>query len=97
MEEFFVYILYSEKYDKFYIGQTNNLQERLWKHNNLETDSFTSKFRPWEIVASFQFETREKALKAEKFVKRQKSRKFIQKLIDNQQNTELISQIFSYC
>ena len=31
--EYFVYILYSEKTDRYYVGQTQNLDERLVRHN----------------------------------------------------------------
>ncbi|MFN3941656.1 MAG: GIY-YIG nuclease family protein [Flavobacterium sp.] len=30
---YFVYILHSPNYDKYYIGQTNNLEDRLKRHN----------------------------------------------------------------
>ncbi|EFQ79233.1 GIY-YIG nuclease family protein [Algoriphagus machipongonensis] len=33
MDSFFVYIIYSPLTDRFYIGQTQNLQERLEQHN----------------------------------------------------------------
>jgi predicted GIY-YIG superfamily endonuclease len=39
MESFFVYILYSEKLNKYYIGQTPDLEERLRKHR-FSTDYF---------------------------------------------------------
>ncbi|GGG51441.1 GIY-YIG nuclease family protein [Epilithonimonas arachidiradicis] len=35
MEEFVVYILYSEKFDKTYTGFTSNLVERFKSHNEL--------------------------------------------------------------
>ncbi|WP_373398424.1 GIY-YIG nuclease family protein [Algoriphagus halophilus] len=31
---FFVYILYSDSKDRYYIGQTENLEERLFQHNS---------------------------------------------------------------
>ncbi|MBK6820653.1 MAG: GIY-YIG nuclease family protein [Bacteroidetes bacterium] len=31
---FYVYILYADKFDKFYIGQTNNIQVRVQRHNS---------------------------------------------------------------
>ncbi|MDN3668523.1 GIY-YIG nuclease family protein [Echinicola jeungdonensis] len=34
MDNFFVYILYSSKIDKFYVGKTQNLENRLNYHNN---------------------------------------------------------------
>ena len=35
----YVYILYSEKYDKYYIGQTDNIDARLHQHNTGKVSS----------------------------------------------------------
>ena len=48
MEEFVVYILYSEKHKKNYTGFTSNLIERFKSHNSLDTKGYTLKFRPWD-------------------------------------------------
>ena len=50
MEEFVVYILYSEKFNKNYTGFTSNLIERLKSNNYLETKGYTLKFRPWIVI-----------------------------------------------
>jgi putative endonuclease len=45
--KYFVYVIYSEKYDKIYIGVTGNLEKRLFAHNNLPkgwTKNFHSLF-----------------------------------------------------
>ncbi len=94
---FFLYILFFESFDKFYVGQTNTIEKRIWQHNNLEVDSFTSKYRPWKLVAQFNFPSREKAMKVERFIKKQKSRAFILKLIENSNNEEFIYDIFKDC
>ena len=47
MEEFVVYILFSEDYGKTYIGFTSNLIERFKSHNYLSKKGYTIKFRPW--------------------------------------------------
>ncbi|MGL2988410.1 GIY-YIG nuclease family protein [Flavobacterium sp. RSSA_27] len=44
MEEFVVYILYSKKFNKNYIGFTSNLIERFKSHNVLGTKGYTIKF-----------------------------------------------------
>ena len=80
---FYVYILYSISSDKFYIGQSEDPWERLAHHNNDEKDTFTAKYRPWELKAIFKVgDTRTEALKVESFIKKQKSRKLIELLID---------------
>jgi len=94
MEAFFVYIIYSKQYDKYYTGQTNNLETRLFEHNNLDNNAFTSKYRPWEMVAFITFSSRINALKAERFIKKQKSRVFLQKIIQNHKDHSFIADIF---
>jgi putative endonuclease len=58
---FFTYILYSEKFDRFYIGQTNDLIKRILRHNNGYVHS-TKAFKPWKIVYFKEFETRADSL-----------------------------------
>ena len=48
MEEFAVYILFSSKFSKTYVGFTSNLIERFKSHNELSSKGYTIKFRPWE-------------------------------------------------
>ncbi|MCB0611642.1 MAG: GIY-YIG nuclease family protein, partial [Lewinella sp.] len=45
----FVYILYSEGSQIYYVGQTPDLSTRLLFHNELSEKSFTSRHRPWEL------------------------------------------------
>ncbi len=58
---YFVYILYSEKLDTFYKGHTNNIKDRLYRHNNGQ-ENFTSKGVPWILIWNT-----EKATKAEAY------------------------------
>ena len=46
MDEFVVYILYSEKLEKNYTDFTSNLIERLKSYNLLGTKWYILKFRP---------------------------------------------------
>ena len=80
---FTTYVLYSEKYDKIYIGYTSNLQQRLLSHNELATKGWTIKFRPWKIIYKEKFETKSEAMKREKQLKSYQGRTFIRNLIDN--------------
>lgn len=80
---YFVYILYSEKLGKYYIGSTENIsirvKEHLWKHKG-----FTSKAKDWEVKFSESFQTKSDALNRERQIKKWKSRKMIEKLIASQ-------------
>jgi putative endonuclease len=83
MDEFVVYILYSEKFNKNYTGFTSNLISRFNSHNNLETKGFTLKFRPWKVIHVEFFDSKSEAMKREKYLKTGVGREFIQKLISN--------------
>jgi putative endonuclease len=80
---YYFYIIYSKASDKYYSGSSSNPWVRLLKHNTSTFNTFTSKYRPWELVAVFEAgNTRSEAEKVEKFIKRQKSRFLLEKLID---------------
>lgn len=81
MEEFVVYILYSEKFNKTYTGFTSNLIERFKSHNSLATKGYTLKFRPWNVIHVEFFSSKSEAMKREKHLKTGVGREFIQKLI----------------
>jgi putative endonuclease len=78
---YWVYILYSEKIDKYYIGATSNLKNRFDFHNSDYNKIWTKRGKPWKLVFSHKFETHKDAFGAERFIKKQKSRVFITKLI----------------
>jgi putative endonuclease len=84
MEEFVIYILYSEKFDKNYTGYTSNLIERFKSHNILETKGYTLKFRPWKVIHVEFFNSKSEAMKREKYLKTGIGREFIKNLIKNQ-------------
>ncbi|MBV8389836.1 MAG: GIY-YIG nuclease family protein, partial [Mucilaginibacter sp.] len=54
---FTVYVLYSQKFNKIYIGYTSDLAHRFLSHNQLATKGYTIKFRPWVIAHTEEFET----------------------------------------
>jgi len=75
------YILYSESKDKYYVGYTANIESRLEKHNSGGTAS-TRSGRPWKIVYKECFDNKTDAIKRENAIKKKKSRKFIEYLIN---------------
>ncbi|WP_246074151.1 GIY-YIG nuclease family protein [Flavobacterium daemonense] len=79
---FIVYILFSESKNKFYIGFTSNLEERLVRHNQ-KSKGFTGNTDDWKIVYTEKYETKELAYKRELQIKSWKSRIKIQKLIQS--------------
>ena len=77
----YLYILYSAKANKFYVGSTGKeVSERIKKHNS-NHKSFTGKWNDWELVHTESYEAKEEAMKREKQIKTWKSRKMIKALI----------------
>ena len=74
---FTVYVLYSESFDKIYIGFTSNLEQRFLSHNELGKKGWTIKFRPWKIIHTEEFESKTEALKREKQLKSSRGRAWI--------------------
>ncbi|HBI16808.1 MAG TPA: excinuclease ABC subunit C [Candidatus Moranbacteria bacterium] len=73
---FFVYILESSKDKKFYIGQTNNLENRINRHNSGQVSS-TKNRRPLKIIYSEKFSTRKESMNREKYLKSLKNSRYI--------------------
>jgi putative endonuclease len=65
---YFVYILYSETFNRFYIGQTNDIESRLSRHNS-GTERATQPYRPWIIKWFVEKSTRAEAMQLEKKLK----------------------------
>ncbi len=83
---FTVYILYSKHFDRYYIGQTNDIEKRLVRHNKGYVKS-TKAYKPWELVYSEEYPTRKEAVNRETELKSKKSKIFIQELIDASRNS----------
>lgn len=60
----YVYLLYSEKLNRYYVGSTGNLDQRLRSHNNKGSQS-TQHGVPWELVYYEAYEYRRDALRRE--------------------------------
>jgi putative endonuclease len=83
---FHTYIIYSASTDRYYTGHTSvGVGKRLQRHNNGWKRS-TKAGIPWELRYYKSFEEKSLAIKWEGFIKEQKSRSFIQRLIDSDEN-----------
>ncbi len=78
---FTVYVLYSKRYDKLYIGYTADLKQRLLSHNEMAKKGWTVKYRPWELIYSKEFMDKSSAMKREKELKSHNRRDFLRTLI----------------
>ena len=78
---FYIYILESSADGHYYVGYTDDLSRRFEEHNSSDHPTYTSKHRPWKLFVAYEVSPdRGVAMQAEMFIKKQKSRKFIQKI-----------------
>ena len=77
---FIVYILFSFKLKKYYIGHTNNFNKRFQEHNK-GISTFTKSGIPWKIVYSEEYQTRIEAIKREKQIKSYKGGNAFKKML----------------
>jgi putative endonuclease len=81
--KFCTYILKSNSTGKLYIGQTNNLSERLSLHNSNQVLSTKNK-GPWELIFYKEFPDRSNAMKLETKLKKWKNKERIMRWIEKQ-------------
>jgi len=82
MNMYVVYAIYNKLVDKYYIGQTKDLKERLQLHNTKVFGGYTSRFDGlWSVIYSEDVATRKDALLREKQLKSYQGRQFIKKHI----------------
>jgi putative endonuclease len=81
----YLYILQSEKTGKYYVGESSDFEKRLEKHIAGKT-SYGKRNAGIKLVFKEAVSNRSEAKKLESFLKRQKSRKFIDKFIDGKMN-----------
>ncbi|MEW6027294.1 MAG: GIY-YIG nuclease family protein [Planctomycetota bacterium] len=70
----------SLKDGSFYIGEAEDLEERLQRHNSGRS-RYTSKKKPWEMVYVEEFATRKLARKREKEIKAKKNNEYVEYLL----------------
>lgn len=71
-----VYILFSPSIGKYYVGQTQDIDERLTRHNSGRVTS-TSRGVPWILIKTLQVETRSLAVKLETRIKKRGIARFL--------------------
>jgi len=76
---FYTYILFSEKMQKHYVGQTNNIEKRIERHN-LQKEKSTKYGTPWKLIYSEKLPTRSEAMLKEKQIKKRGAKRFLEDL-----------------
>jgi len=80
--DFFCYILYSKSLNRFYVGYTSDIEERIILHNTgyFGGRTYTRKASDWELFLLIPCKTITQAILVESKIKRMKSRKYIENL-----------------
>jgi len=78
---YYLYIIQSEIDDSFYIGTTQNLDDRILRHNQGRS-RYTKTKRPWKIVYYEEHPNRSSAMKKEYALKRRKSKEYLEFLTE---------------
>ncbi len=66
---YYVYILFSPRFDIYYKGITRDPEKRLYEHNN-NLSRYTSGKGPWEMVYKEEVSSKREALIREKAIKK---------------------------
>ena len=78
--QYSVYIIKSESNGRFYIGQTQDINQRLEFHNSGRS-KYTKNLGPWALFATKNYDTRSDAVKWERKLKNLRSRRLILEFI----------------
>ena len=80
---YYIYIIYSRDSDRYYIGYSSDPWKRLEQHLTNSADKYTGKSKDWKLSAVFQiWDLESEAKRVERFIKKQKSRKLVERLSD---------------
>jgi len=79
---FIVYIIQSQRDYSYYTGHTNDINDRLERHNQ-GRNKYTKSKVPWILVYKEEYKTKSEATKREYEIKKKKSKKYIEWLIQN--------------
>ncbi len=77
---YYVYILQSTSFGRYYVGSTGDIARRLLEHNSGSTHS-TKPFRPWVLVYQEELATKTDARKRENQIKRYKGGRAFHQLL----------------
>ena len=77
---FYVYILQSQSTTRYYIGQTQDTDERVAYHNANYSKSLKNR-GPWQLAYREEFATRAEAVSRERQIKSWKDRAMIYRLV----------------
>ncbi|NAY91792.1 GIY-YIG nuclease family protein [Muricauda sp. JGD-17] len=78
--DFFVYIIFSESVNRYYVGHCGSLEDRIQRHRTRRS-KYTKIAGDWELKWTKVFPSRGEAMAMEREIKKKKSRKYLEYLI----------------
>lgn len=75
---YYVYILKSKVAKKTYVGHTNNLERRVFEHDNGKS-LFSKRYRPWAVFYVEDIADESEAIRREKYFKSAAGRRWMKK------------------
>lgn len=81
---FYMYILYNQEIDRFYVGSTSNIESRVEEHNSTKhkTKYTRKQMGAWILVYKEQYDTNLLARRRESQIKSWKSKKKIRSMVE---------------
>jgi len=76
-----VFVLYSNKHDRLYVGYTTSLTDYMITMNVMESDNPLYAFRPWTLIHMELFVGEDEALMREGFLKSDMGQQYIRREI----------------
>jgi putative endonuclease len=77
--KYYVYILYSESLERYYVGQSSNIESRLYRHNRGMVNS-TRRGTPWKLLHYELIESRSKAMNKESEIKKRGAKRYLENI-----------------
>ena len=80
--EYFVYILYSKKLNRYYIGQTVDIETRLTQHNTGFYENSSTKISDdWQLFWMLKCNSKKQAIQIESHIKRMRNQVYYHNLV----------------
>lgn len=86
---YYVYIMYSEKCNQYYVGHSDNVDRKLDEHNSGKGGKYTIRWKPWELVYSGTYESKSLVVNRELEIENKKSTKYIEGLIEQKNQDDI--------
>jgi putative endonuclease len=77
---YYIYILFSVELNRYYVGSSSDPWKRHLEHISNSIEKYTGRAKDWKLLIVYSVENKSVAISVERFIKKQKSRKLIERL-----------------